>query len=182
MEDDFKFEPVKQAFPRNAKYSGRKSKYAGRKMSPKLDSKQIDRKIKRMGVIDSQEYDDWRQRIDDIPQPALRQKVRNLKSSAEGRGSLTRGWSAVKPRTPRERNELYDECGADCFLEPDSPNYPYHKYPICDRLGEGNDCKIDRRGVQAAYIRSRQWKNQPVANEAKLILDRISGRYKRYPL
>ena len=35
-------------------------------------------------------------------------------------------------------------------------------FPICARLGSGsgsgnNTCKIDRRGVQAAYSRAREW-------------------------
>lgn len=51
-----------------------------------------------------------------------------------------------------------NKCGRRCFLGPGK------SFPICARLGSaaaaaagGGDCKIDRRGVQAAYSRARQW-------------------------
>ena len=47
-----------------------------------------------------------------------------------------------------------NKCGRRCFLGPGKT------FPICARLGSaagGGDCKIDHRGVQAAYSRAREW-------------------------
>ena len=35
---------------------------------------------------------------------------------------------------------------------------PGKSFPICARLGSGSrSCKVDRRGVAAAYSRAREW-------------------------
>ena len=56
------------------------------------------------------------------------------------------GWAAVKPST-RERTVMLEKCGTKCFLGPNK------SFPICAK----NTCKIDNRGVWAAYVRARQW-------------------------
>lgn len=61
-------------------------------------------------------------------------------------------WSRVAPKRVGERAALFTKCGRRCFLG------PAKSFPICARLESGSGaCKIDRRGVQAAYIRAREW-------------------------
>lgn len=56
------------------------------------------------------------------------------------------GWANEKPST-HERTIMLKECGRKCFLG------PRKSFPICTK----NTCKINRKGIWAAYIRSRQW-------------------------
>jgi len=66
----------------------------------------------------------------------------------------TRGWSRIAPKTVGERSALLAKCGRRCFLG------SRKTFPVCARLGAGagsHDCKIDRRGVAAAYSRAREW-------------------------
>jgi len=72
----------------------------------------------------------------------------------------TRGWSRVAPKTVGERSALLAKCGRRCFLG------SRKTFPVCARLGAGagagararsRDCKINRRGVAAAYSRAREW-------------------------
>ena len=65
-------------------------------------------------------------------------------------------WSRVAPKMVSERSALMSKCGHRCFLGPGKT------FPICARLGSGSgsgsgSCKIDRRGVAAAYSRAREW-------------------------
>lgn len=72
-----------------------------------------------------------------------------------------RMWSRVAPKRVGERSALLSKCGKRCFLGSEKT------FPICARLGsrsvshtranKSRMCKIDRRGVQAAYIRAREW-------------------------
>jgi len=75
------------------------------------------------------------------------------------RGSATKGWAKEKP-SQKERTEMLQKCGTKCFLGPKKT------FPICTR----KTCKINRRGVQSAYIRAREWKHTTVARKAKKIL------------
>lgn len=67
------------------------------------------------------------------------------------------GWSRIAPKTVGERSALLSKCGRSrCFLGTGKT------FPICPRLGSGSgsglrDCKVDRRGVAAAYSRAREW-------------------------
>lgn len=67
----------------------------------------------------------------------------------------SRGWSRVAPKSVGDRSALLAKCGRRrCFLGPGKT------FPICPRLGSGSgsrDCKVDRRGVAAAYSRAREW-------------------------
>ena len=73
------------------------------------------------------------------------------RSSRSSRRS-SRGWSRVAPKTVGERSALMAKCGRRCFLGPGKT------FPVCARLGAGpGSCKIDRRGVAAAYSRAREW-------------------------
>ena len=75
-------------------------------------------------------------------------------SSSRSRSRSSRGWSRVAPRSVGERSAVLSKCGRRCFLGPGKT------FPICTRLGSGSGsgaCKIDRRGVAAAYSRAREW-------------------------
>ena len=64
-------------------------------------------------------------------------------------------WSNDAPKSIGDRRSVLQKCGRRCFLD------SRKSFPICARLGSaaaaGGECKIDRRGVQAAYSRARQW-------------------------
>ena len=73
--------------------------------------------------------------------------------SRSSRGS-SRKWSRVAPKSVGDRRAVLAKCGRRCFLGPGK------SFPICARLGSGSGsgpCKIDRRGVAAAYSRAREW-------------------------
>ena len=78
---------------------------------------------------------------------------RSRSRGSRSRGS-SRGWSRVAPKSVGERSAVLSKCGRRCFLGPGKT------FPICTRLGSGSGsgaCKIDRRGVAAAYSRAREW-------------------------
>ena len=56
------------------------------------------------------------------------------------------GWKRVKPSI-RERTIMKKNCGKKCFLGPNK------SFPICNK----GTCKINKKGVWAAYIRAREW-------------------------
>jgi hypothetical protein len=71
--------------------------------------------------------------------------------SRSSRGS-SRKWSRVAPKSIGDRRAVLAKCGRRCFLGPGKT------FPICARLGSGSGtCKVDRRGVAAAYSRAREW-------------------------
>lgn len=57
-----------------------------------------------------------------------------------------RGWKNVKP-SYHGRTVMKEKCGKKCFLGPDK------SFPICDM----NTCKVDKKGIWAAYIRAKEW-------------------------
>ncbi len=71
-------------------------------------------------------------------------------------GSYTRGWKDKAPKKGNERHLMSKKC-PNCFLLPHD-----EKFPIC-----GNDCKVDCRGINAAYNRAREYKYKNVENKAK---------------
>ena len=80
----------------------------------------------------------------------------NEQSRSRSRGRHGR-WSHDAPKSVGDRRSVLQKCGRRCFLGPGKT------FPICARLGSGagaaagGECKIDRRGVQAAYSRAREW-------------------------
>jgi hypothetical protein len=63
-------------------------------------------------------------------------------------------WSHRAPKSISDRNALLHKCGRKCFLGTGKT------FPICPRVSAGSgsgSCKIDRRGVAAAYSRAREW-------------------------
>jgi hypothetical protein len=76
------------------------------------------------------------------------QTRKNKKSSSKKttKNVPWRGWKDVKP-TVHGRTVMKEKCGNKCFLG------PYKSFPICDM----NTCKVDKKGIWAAYIRAKEW-------------------------
>ena len=55
------------------------------------------------------------------------------------------GWAKLAPNTKQGR-KLLKKCGKKCFLGPNL------SFPVCAK----NSCKVNKKGVYAAYVRSRQ--------------------------
>ena len=74
----------------------------------------------------------------------------------------SRAWKGWRKQSPgyHERTQMLENCGKKCFLGPDK------SYPICRK----NTCKISKKGVYSAYIRSRQYKNNKISRKAKHML------------
>jgi hypothetical protein len=87
------------------------------------------------------------------------------KTRKNGRGSATRGWKNQKPGY-HQRTVMLKRCGRKCFLGPEK------SYPICTK----NTCKINPRGVYAAYIRSKQWHKKSISNRANRLLNEIGAK------
>ena len=73
-----------------------------------------------------------------------------------------KGWKKIAP-SKKERKTMFQKCGKKCFLGE-------KKFPICAK----HTCKINRKGVYAAYIRAREYRSKrgykTIANKAKRIL------------
>ena len=77
-----------------------------------------------------------------------------------------KGWANQQPGT-HQRTVMMKKCGKKCFLGPKK------SFPICTK----NTCKVNKKGVMAAYMRSREYitikgtrKYKTIANKAKRIL------------
>jgi hypothetical protein len=84
------------------------------------------------------------------------------KNRVNGRGSATRGWASLSP-VMRERKTMKSLCGKKCFLGPKL------SFPICNK----GTCKINKKGVQSAYNRARQYKHNYIAYKAKKLLKKM---------
>jgi hypothetical protein len=60
------------------------------------------------------------------------------------------GWKSEKP-SRHQKTVMKRNCGKKCFLGPGI------SFPICKK----NTCKISNKGIYAAYVRAREWKNKP---------------------
>ena len=56
------------------------------------------------------------------------------------------GWSKQAPKG-HARTVMLRKCGKKCFLG------PRKSFPICTK----GTCKVNNKGVYAAYVRARQW-------------------------
>jgi hypothetical protein len=61
---------------------------------------------------------------------------------------------------------MEEKCGKKCFLG------PYKSFPICDM----NTCKVDKKGVWAAYIRAKEW-----ATRSKTLKKKHASYHVRHP-
>jgi hypothetical protein len=68
------------------------------------------------------------------------------KTGIKGRGAYLRGWSKEQPRY-KQRTVMMKKCGKKCFLGLKKT------FPICTK----NTCKINRKGLHAAYVRAREY-------------------------
>jgi len=93
-----------------------------------------------------------------MPKRTLR-KRRTRSKKRHTRRSATRGWRKQSPGT-HERTLMMRRCGKKCFLGPNKT------FPICKK----GTCKVDKRGVYAAFIRARQWGHTHIAKRAKKML------------
>ena len=75
--------------------------------------------------------------------------------------SPSAGWSKMSPKLISQRRKMKRVCGSKCFLQPGKL-----AYPICPK----GSCKINCKGLSAAYVRSRQWKKPHVSAKAKKML------------
>ena len=73
-------------------------------------------------------------------------KTHRNKTGTKGRGSYLRGWKKQQPRY-HQRSVMMNKCGKKCFLGPNKT------FPICTK----NTCKINKKGVYAAYVRAREY-------------------------
>lgn len=75
---------------------------------------------------------------------------RGRSSRRRGRGSRRAmpwaGWGKIAPRG-HARTVMLRNCGKKCFLG------PRKSFPICAK----GTCRVNTKGLYAAYIRSRQW-------------------------
>ena len=77
-----------------------------------------------------------------------------------------KGWKNEKPGF-HQKTMMLKRCGKKCFLGKGI------SFPICIK----NTCKISKKGVYAAYIRSRQYrkskKNRNVTKKARKLLNKM---------
>jgi len=90
-----------------------------------------------------------------------RRRYPKSETGTRGRGAFLRGWSKQQPET-HERTLMLKRCGQRCFLGPNK------SFPICTR----KTCKINRKGVYAAYVRAREWKYRNISAKARRLLTR----------
>lgn len=81
------------------------------------------------------------------------------KGTGKGHGVPWKGWSKEKPGA-HERTVMFQNCGQKCFLGPNK------SFPICKK----RTCKRSRKGVYAAYVRSRQYKYNNISKKARKYL------------
>lgn len=89
--------------------------------------------------------------------PTLRKKT-----SKRGKNVPWRGWKKEKP-SYRQRSMMLAKCGKRCFLGPNK------SYPVCKK----HTCKVSKKGVYAAYVRSRQFHKRKISQKAKKMLRRM---------
>ena len=60
-----------------------------------------------------------------------------------------KGWSRLKPGS-HQKTIMLQNCGKKCFLGAKK------SFPICNK----NTCKVNSKGVYAAYVRARQFSSK----------------------
>ena len=83
-------------------------------------------------------------------------------------------WKGWKNQSPNhsQRVTMRNNCGKKCFLG------KRYSFPICNK----NTCKISKKGVWSAYIRSQEFHNAPsrhkcykkISSRAKQLLKKLS--------
>ena len=82
--------------------------------------------------------------------------AKRLAASPKKGRSKARGWHGAAPTGKAEREKLFSDCGAKCFLLPGQL-----KFPICEReavsKGTKDRCRPVCQGLEAAKMRARQY-------------------------
>ena len=83
-----------------------------------------------------------------------RSNSRNSRNSRKTRKSVPwSGWGKLSPNGS-QRTRMYKKCGKKCFLGTKTKGDKKHPdFPICAK----NTCKVNKKGLWAAYIRAKQW-------------------------
>ena len=74
---------------------------------------------------------------------------RNTRKKRKNRSAPWTGWSKQQPKG-HQRTIMYKKCGRKCFLGP--KKRPHPSFPICTK----GTCRVNTKGVHAAYIRAKQ--------------------------
>lgn len=77
-------------------------------------------------------------------------------------------WKNEQP-SYKQRSEMLRKCGKKCFLGKGK------SFPICTK----NTCKVNKKGVHAAYVRARQYrtkgrKYRNISMKAKRMLNKLN--------
>lgn len=78
------------------------------------------------------------------------------------------GWAKKSPKG-RQRTIMLKKCGKKCFLGPKK------SFPICNK----GTCKINKKGIYAAYVRARQWGKKRSAYKGRSRPTMKQSTYKR---
>ena len=82
------------------------------------------------------------------------------------------GWGKQEPKG-HQRTVMYKKCGKKCFLGP--PKRPHPSFPICTK----GTCRVNTKGVYAAYVRAKEWGNKRSTYRGKGHPRLKRGSYKR---
>jgi len=75
----------------------------------------------------------------------MRRRPKSI-TGIRGRGAFIKNWSKQQPGY-HDRTVMMKKCGKKCFLG------PRKTFPVCTR----NTCKINRKGIYAAYMRAKEY-------------------------
>ena len=86
-----------------------------------------------------------------------------------------KGWGKISPKG-KERTTMYRKCGKKCFLGPMTKGDRQHpSFPICAK----GTCKVNKKGLYAAYVRAREWGNPRKSYKGKSRPRHSRRTYKR---
>lgn len=78
-------------------------------------------------------------------------------------GHPTSGWAIDAPKIGKQRHQLKQKCGDECFILPET-----EKFPICAK----NNCQIDCRGLISAKIRAHQHKYTNIYDKIDKLIEK----------
>ena len=81
----------------------------------------------------------------------------------------SKGWAKKSPKRGMERNKMMRKCGKKCFLGSKK------SFPIFSK----NTFKVNPKGVYAAYVRAKQWENQPSVSKKHIMYKRVAKKSKK---
>ena len=88
------------------------------------------------------------------------------------------GWGKLAPKGA-QRTRMYKKCGKKCFLGTKTKGDKKHpNFPICAK----NTCKVNKKGLWAAYLRAKQWgkSRKSYKSKGKMVTMRLkNGKTKR---